>query len=371
MSKKLLPLLVLPLLFYMQCRNNDSQNEITITRNHRSSVNIRDIFEEYRFVYLQTTDSTLVGMPQKILHAGERIYISDGNALFQYSLQGDFFGALRRQGRGPGEYSQISDFAVKDNAILVLDRNQKTLIEYDLLNNHVDTYPLGLYIASFEVLDECKVLLHVAYQSESDEKLVEYDLCTKSFGNRFWPIHPSHNTYRHFMGQQNFYRHAGKLLFHEPMNNNIYQITENEAQIRYNLNLFGKNPPESFWDAEYVDVLDIMTRLKESGYSYGTPVYAESDNQILFTYKEPAGYVMCLYEKGDGTSIQFDAITISSDDSVSVKVAGLNVMATDSENIIFSISGDKFYNENDELLSAEFSEAQIYGNPVICIASLK
>jgi hypothetical protein len=371
MTRKLLPLLVLPLLLCTQCRNDDPQNEITITHNHQSSVNIRDMFEEYKFVYLETTDSAIVGMPQKILRKGELLYINDGKTLFQYSTQGDFLRALRRQGRGPGEYSQISDFVVTDKAILVLDRNQKALIEYDLLNNHVDTYPLGLSVASFEVLDECRVLLHVAYQRESNEKIVEYDLRTKSFGNIFWPIHPSHNTYRHFMGQQNFYRYGDMLLFHEPMNNTIYKLTDNRATIRYNLNLFGKNPPEGFWDAEYIDVMDVMIRLNDSGYCYGTPVYAESDSQILFTYKEPAGYAMCLYEKGDGRSIQFDAITFSTDESVSVNVADLNIIATDSENVIFSITGDKFFDSNDNPLSTEFPEAQLYGNPIICLVLLK
>jgi hypothetical protein len=371
MFKKILPLLVLPLLLCTQCRNNDPQSEITITRNHQSSVNVRDLFEKYEFVYLETTDSALVGMPQKILRKGELLYINDGKNLFQYSAQGVFERALRRKGRGPGEYSQISDFVVTDKAIFVLDRNQKTLIEYDLFNNHIDTYPLELYVASFEVRDECRVLLHVAYQRDSDEKIVEYDLCTKSFGNRFWPIHPSHNTYRHFMGQQNFYRYGDMLLFHEPMNNTIYRLTDNGTTVHHNLNLFGKNPPASFWDAEYADVVDIMVRLNESGYCYGTPVYAESDHQILFTYKEPAGYAICLYEKGDGGSIQFDAITFSSDESVSVKVADLNIIATDSDSVIFSITGDKFFDSNDKPLSTEFPEAQLYGNPVICIASLK
>lgn len=369
MNAKLL--LLSALLIFTCCDRSGDRNEILISKNYRSAVHIDDIFSEYEFIRLQTSDSVVVGSPRKILRDGESIYISDGRSLFRFSMAGAHISTLHREGRAPGEYSQISDFDLTEDGSIVLDRNNKMLLRYDSSDRFVDSYPLGLFVSSIRTLDDCRVLLHNAYQRESGDKLLEYDLCTKKLSGGFWPIHESHYTYRHFMEQKNFYEYDGKLIFHEPMNNTIYEIADNAATVRYDLNLYGRNPPQDFWNSRYADIMDIMNDLNGSGYCYGTPVYAESDDQLLFTFRDPEKYMMCLYDKREGTSVQFDAVTISSDGRVSIGVADINLNATSPENMIFCISGDKFFDGNDELLSDEFSGVEMFGNPVICVATLK
>jgi hypothetical protein len=361
MKKSALTLLSLLLLTAGCSSENPETPELTITRNHQPTLPIGELFTDYRLVQLETSDSILVGVPQKTLTDGKNIFISDGRALFQFSPNGTHLTTLHREGRGPGEYRRISDFALTEEGVLLLDMFGRQLLSYTLDGQHLATYPLDTTIASIEPLDNGRVLMHNANQGGSSDKLIIFDLATATPTTSFWPIPPTHTTYRHFTGQNNFFRFKETLLFHEPMSNTIHQIEEGKVTPHRTLDLFNRNPPSGFWDTEYIDVMDIQERLTAGGYAYGTPVYAEGDNRILFTFRDPAGYHLCLHDKRTGTSVQFDSLAISPDGRVRVPASGLNITATTPDRILLSISANHLIDNQNHPQTP---------NPLICIATL-
>ena len=69
------------------------------------------------------------------------------------------------------------------------------------------------------------------------------------------------------------------------MNNYIYKIKDQEFVPKYYIDVYSQNPPDEFWEREYEYAGEARKLANENGYCYGTPLYAESDVQIVMFFQ--------------------------------------------------------------------------------------
>lgn len=92
--------------------------------------NLSDIAAEIRYIPLQTTDRSLMSnFSGRIVSNEKRIYIQNSQQILCFDAEGNFLLNINKEGRGPEEYTNISDFDVSsDNTFLALLSGLKLMI---------------------------------------------------------------------------------------------------------------------------------------------------------------------------------------------------------------------------------------------------
>ena len=364
-------IIVITLLAFMGCNSAEKINgEVAISRNYVDAMAIDELFSEVEYLELEYNDEHPVGYVRKVVAEDGVLYLSANSMLFQYTLQGKFISCLSRKGRGPQEYASITDFAVCDGAIYIIDRNDK-LLKFTTDNKFVCATKLPFDAATIYVEDET-IILSTAYQDLGDRFRL-YNAADFAPIGSFSPINPAEMTYRHFMFPQNFYRYGDKLYFHESLNNGIYEVDAKNKTFeqRYALDIYGRSAPADFWTKEYDSVMDIIQTATAKGYCCGTPIFAESRHHLLFTYNEGDNkYPMCLHDKRTGESIQFENIVIG-DGLPALSVAETTFYFGDDKMQFIVIPETYFWDENGKKYNDEFLHAaKPDGNPIIAVLKL-
>ena len=360
------------LIFGCQSNKTDELDRIIINKNELDAIFIDSVFVDYKFISLEDTDSSLIGFPKKIVLKNDMIFVSDGRYLFQFTTDGKHLRTLDRRGGGPQEYVSIWDFIVSDKEILIWDQNSRKMIRYSLENTYINSYILDYFAASIYLIDNDKVLFSSSYQGNDEYKFIIRDLETMEIIASFHQINKAQTTYRHIMYQDNYYVYKNVLLFHELMNNYIYEINNHEFKPVCYIDIYGQNPPEEFWEKKYESVRDIQIIAQRNGYRYGIPIYAESENQVIFSFRHDDIALLCSYLKKTKESIQSDKLILFQGvPAIDVSRIRFN---TDSEEVfLLAIESEAFYEDidNDIPYAKELSYLSNNGNPVICIAKLK
>jgi len=137
-------LLILAMIFFCSCgskRSKDSSNSDSVIRidllsEPRSKLTkLSDFAANVEYIPLQTTNNSLLGeFAVKIVSVDNKIYIKNsglGGDIMCFDIEGKFLFKLQSFGRGPGEYTSITDFDVSsDNKTLTIlsDVDRKLLV---------------------------------------------------------------------------------------------------------------------------------------------------------------------------------------------------------------------------------------------------
>jgi hypothetical protein len=287
-------------------------NVIKIERNNTDTVNIRKLFSNVRRISLEENDSSLIGLPGKMLMLRDTLYIADGRNLFRFTDKGRFISKFSKVGRGPGEYYCICDFDIIGNNLYVID-NQPKILAYTLNGTFLGSEELSFFPATICAYDDKNLILSSAYQSDVD-KFHILNSKTLEETSSFHPINKAEMNYRHILGQYNFFRKKdNSLLFHEPYDNTVYELNSKGDREYEAFDLFGRNPSEDFMNSEYKNVRDFAMAFNSGNYCCGLNFYTETKGKILFTYKDKNGKKLCLYSRKTHESGQFGYIKLSED----------------------------------------------------------
>jgi hypothetical protein len=140
-------LLILVMIFFCSCdskRSKDSSNSesfirIDLLSEPKSTVTkLSEFAANVEYIPLETTKNSLLGeFAVKIVNVDNKIYIKNsglGGEIMCFDIDGKFLFKLQNLGRGPEEYTSITDFDVSsDNKILtILSNVDRKLLVYDI-----------------------------------------------------------------------------------------------------------------------------------------------------------------------------------------------------------------------------------------------
>lgn len=123
MKQNILIFIVFVFTFY-GCNSNtpsldlNNKNTISINLDKNDSLSIYDLFDKVELIPLQTDSSSvfnfLLGQPDQVLIYDNKFYFLDKkqSAILLFEKNGSFIKKINKKGKGPGEYSSISDFHI-------------------------------------------------------------------------------------------------------------------------------------------------------------------------------------------------------------------------------------------------------------------
>src|SRR5690554_4903625 len=102
---------------------------------------LSDFVKDIKYIPLETNQESVISAIDKIYSYKDEFYILDKkqNAIVIFSTYGSYIRKFKKQGKGNGEYLQITDFSIdmKNGTLLILDNISKTYHLYTSKGEHI------------------------------------------------------------------------------------------------------------------------------------------------------------------------------------------------------------------------------------------
>lgn len=264
---------------------------IRIDDEQVASIDLSSIFKITKTIQFDTS-VFLIDHINKVKVNSNNVYIWDRSGLHRFSMEGDYICTIGRKGRSYNEYYAIGDFDVQDTLVTILDFNKKILF-YNREGAHLKTYDVPFFASTCKLSHE-EALLAISYQ-DSTAKFHRFDITHFNELAQFGEIQSNELTYRHFMKQKNYFvDRSGRLLFFEPMNNEVLAVDMEKATPTCRFDFYSKNPPDKFLRSRFSSVADAITKANDNHYCYGISDYFEDAGKYLVVYND-SGDTYCAY----------------------------------------------------------------------------
>lgn len=204
-----------------------------------------EVLSDVTYVPLETTQESLIGRVDKMIIKDGRIYILDialKRALYVFDLTGKFLFKIDRKGKGPGEYTDLRDFIVDDNSIIINTFGK--VLFFDLNGNYKSFIKSEIIFTNFIFDDFNNAFLFQDCESCNGNKVSKHVLCTnnkfKKIRNEYFePIRDEPLKLNRFQKLEN------KILLTAPqyLDNTIYELTSDQCLPRYEFNFGQYNIP--------------------------------------------------------------------------------------------------------------------------------
>lgn len=317
MKKKIL--LALICLFSMtychKIDKRDSENsfpEYKIELSTTKEWSLENLIDSCFYIALETTDSNLLGRIYKI-NIDSIIGISDGisNSLHLYSMQGDFLNCIDKIGGGPGEYLQLSDFALSaaEKKVDILDAMQKKIISYSWNGDVIKEIklPFEVGVSIFCLWDNAYAFDQQVRRNNSEWK---YSLITLSEDGKVIKKMFPYDLYADiiFSARNTLMKVNDTLVYLPTYNDTLFSIVGDKAYPRYKLDFGDKwiqneyvydktKSPMNFINGlqntdfiYFLNVLEntstIWIRYVYKGQSYNTLINKNNSSISTFTIKD-------------------------------------------------------------------------------------
>lgn len=172
-------LLITCITLFFSCSKRENRKDIStykIDLNKESSLS--DLFEDWKAIPLETNDSILISNIDKIEISKENLFIADRKnmEIYRFDINGHFLHSINRQGAGPEEYIEISDFQVRGNSLYILSSQSRAINQYDLSGRFVRSYKLIDFYHYFDFLNDDTLVLYSAFSNAQLFNFQLYDI---------------------------------------------------------------------------------------------------------------------------------------------------------------------------------------------------
>jgi len=351
-----------------------SAREIAIKPAENNELDMHSWIDSIRYIPLETDSSYLVGHVSKLQVYQGRFYLMDkhyAKSIFCFEQDGRFAFQIGRQGKGPGEYSNLESFAIdeQNHWVEVYDRGGQKIIYFDTQGVFVKETPFPLYFLEFLPTAE-DYWLYTADDNVVGDKQYAYNLLRVSTdGSEILAAHFPYLPVFHDVGfPGRLSKNVGLISFAYGWQNEIYHLSDTAVSLAYKVDFGAAAIPAKWYEDQPYDdekMEAFMARISDSPYAFGLHYLAETPAHLSFCYLfENLGTAKnVVYCKKTGHWINREQITT----------------AEHIVNAPIESEGDYFYSAIDAahfleaantaekpLMPAEFNHSLQYGhNPVI------
>lgn len=139
--------ILLIILALQACKHSQHRDqtlpEITINSFSEEAIPFSTLFDSLKYVTLKETEENFFGYITKLVANQQHLVFYDGmsNQIFIYDYEGRCQAKIHNQGRGEGEYIQITDLALDNEKqlIAVLDTWGKKVLYYDFKGQYISS----------------------------------------------------------------------------------------------------------------------------------------------------------------------------------------------------------------------------------------
>ena len=301
---RLIYFLILLVILLQSCRNTEEQDSPPIFNNasfqvisidtdlETDTVKHSDFARDFEYIELEANENSLIGEIDKMEVDDKYIYILDRdntNSLFVFDRSGNFITKVGSRGKGPGEYTTISDFAIAANNMVVI---------HDFYKNSL------LFFENFEFKNERKIeeqlesvtfdgshyyfKLFVQNQISTHELMVtNKNLVSHS---KHFPV-PEGNRIGYTM-PYNFRHYGDSISFFRFFRNKVYRLKDGKIFPKYYFDFKGNDAPHIYSATEPVVNVDNTSFLRTK--------FFENPDIIFFSFSKSRKGWFALYNKHTG-----------------------------------------------------------------------
>ena len=225
---------------------------ISISPNKDNAfIDISPYLDTLKYVKLELTDESMIGLIDRIIIFEDRIYIHDSKtlSLFIFDMEGRYLFKIAKFGQGPGEYAQLDFFDIdrESRHIVLSDLTNYWVMRYDLDGQFLFRQKIPVWCYGVSVLPNNGIVLFAAFSNNSTKLTQEYNLffldSCMNIQKSFFPYNSRDLNPRivPIVSQGgHFYTFENNLYFAFPDGSMIYQITADSVLIKYQFD-FGKS----------------------------------------------------------------------------------------------------------------------------------
>lgn len=256
-----------------------------------SNVNISSFVKNVKIIPLEFNKHCILGKIVKITITGDGIYIKDEQnkaGIFKFDNKGKFISIIGKQGKGPGEHIELTDFSLNKstNSLYIFDNAQKKIIEYSLDNKFIKDIPVGFGSLNFIYKENLFYYYEMSRSLDENYDLIIKDMKGKTVSSYFKSF-PGNIC----IGQNVFLDQPDGLLATFAHNDTIYTLKKNKLEYAYYID-YGKHKVSASDQKALLNWNTNADKLfREKKYIGGIYDLFRVKNMMFFTY----GYMNTVY----------------------------------------------------------------------------
>jgi len=132
--------------------------------NNVKKVSLSILGNQISYIPLETSPDCMIQMIQKVIFSESNIFISEYNRLLQFDRNGKFIRQIGNSGRGPEEYSYVTDFCIDEmrNEVYIISFNAPKLWIFDFNGVFKKTINLSFRPAQIIIKDNNYLMFHLS-----------------------------------------------------------------------------------------------------------------------------------------------------------------------------------------------------------------
>lgn len=337
------------------------------------SIEVNDLFKNIKYVRLETNKASLLSdIIYKIESKNGIIYIkcvkSFGPEVMLFDDMGNFLKYIDRRGEGPEEYLFDVNIAINDKGhVSFADRAGKgRIVTYTSKGNFISRIDLpDIALKDLAYLNDTVLVL----RSDMDRAGKRFHLLNMNAGKVMSSFYYKEYRPDHMWFTETLTARHGKVLASGYQSNNIVEITQDTAVVKYTLNIGNKMPPADFWETQPSQEATGKEEYSR-GYIGHIPFFAESDRYMFFRFMGNLGSDLrgqALVDKVTGESRTFNRIVLAEN----VVISPYRFYWLSNGQVVIPIWPDKIMkSENKEFLK-QFPDLKEDDNPILLFGELK
>lgn len=375
-------LLTLSSCFPSENKQGTEETAITIQINNPSRIVFSDLFEQVEYLPLETTDSALIGIPERFRIFDDKLCIVCDKSVLMFDKQTGKAGqTISRLGHAPGDYQSLYDvyFDRQSNVVELLDMNSKKVHRYALDGQYINSITLPFMAFSFTKKGDNEYWFYnnnmVSEQTKS--KIVHFDAAQGKIIKEYFPIDTHLANFFFVMEGNNLEEDEEGLLFFSCPPDTIYRLNEkSEPTAAYTLDFGTHTVPQGFFQRDFADIMEFSTEANKQEYVYFVNNFTANQQHLLLSFLCGNTCFWNIYNRQKGTN---HTGCLLKDDLNALPELSINHAYTlstlDDDRLYFLISAEQFLTlaEGNAKLTKLIKERKIdeQSNPVLVKCKFK
>lgn len=261
---------------------------------------LNKLVKSYSIIPIETNDSALITFLNKILFRKNDMYVLDSHykQILRYSTDGKYIGKLQRIGKGPGEYTAISDFCLDEKGNLyIVDPNQRKILIFAPDFQFIKEKKLNFYFNNISFSKDFKhIFLYTALTY--NEPKYAYQLMELSTDLRVekglgHSIERCDNIFANSEGNGIIKKEDDQVFFFPYFSSDIYKVTNDTLLPAYHLDFGKKILTVKMANNDFDDMMNYVG--KEDYIS--SISYVQNNDMMVYGYMDTKLFYNSFYNK--------------------------------------------------------------------------
>ena len=259
-----------------------------ISLDEGASLVASTLFDTVTYIPLETNDTFLLGYLEHPKLTERGIYFVSDRSFYLFDPDtGKGLLKISRQGNGPGEYRTLSDALVDTHSgnVELLDNNRKQILVYDSAGYYQRALPLPFMPFAFAKDGESSYWFYNNNQMTdfSQSKVVHYNVTSREILGEHFPIDPHLAEYFYIMDTNNFVSAKEGIYYMASPSDTIYRLGD-KVTPTYALGLDDYKAPDSFWEANYANIMEFVTKVTQHDYIYSIANFSLNKGAVMVAF---------------------------------------------------------------------------------------